>query len=370
MVTSSQITGPSGREPVAFWVGTYPGDGPGGEPDTGEGIWRVQLHGDGRLEGSLVARTPSPSFLALHPGGGRLYAAGETDAGTLTAFEVAPDGGLGRRQVISSGGGWPCHLLVDPAGRALYATSYATGALVVVPLAADGSFARAALDAGGPTATFGHTGSGPRADRQEGPHAHSTTIVGEHLLVADLGTDELRRLRVGDDGVPVEDGVANRFAPGTGPRHVATGPGGHLYVVGELTATLHVLRWDPATASATQVQVLDACASPVVSGTHLYPAHPVVAGDRVLVGVRGADVLAQFALHDGGARLEHLADVPVGGAWPRHHAVVPGTEGGPGWAVVAVQGSGLVTALPWDGAAVADVVGALGVPYPACVLPA
>lgn len=361
--------------PVRLWVGTYPADGPGGAVGTGEGIWLVELDpATGRLEGRLAAATPTPSFLATHPGGRWLYAAGEWDEGSLTAFEVHDDGTLTERHRLSSDGGWPCHLLVDPARRALWATNYETGSVVVVPLAPDGGFAPEAVEAGRPTATFGHQGSGPRADRQEGPHAHSSTLVdGGWLLVADLGTDELRRFRVADDGGLVEHGTAFRFAPGTGPRHLAVGPGGHLYVVGELTATLHVLAWDGASGTAHELQAVPACASPVVSGTHLYPAHPVVAGDGLLVGVRGADVVSRFALLDGGARVEHRADAPVGGAWPRHLALLPGdaSDGGAaGWVVVAVQNSGLVTSLPWDGEAVGDVTGSLPVPYPACVVPA
>src|SRR5690606_40186779 len=86
-----------------------------------------------------------------------------------------------------------------------------------------------------------HAGTGPVADRQEGPHAHFVAPFAHlgaaddgsgDVLVVDLGTDELRRH---DPGAP--DGTAPRvvatFPPGTGPRPLAALPSGPLVVVGE-----------------------------------------------------------------------------------------------------------------------------------------
>lgn len=354
------------RTPVArLWVGTYPAAGPEAPGDAGEGVWRLDVDlSTGRIDGGLAVRTPAPSFVVAGAGGRVLYAAGETADGTLSVLDVSPDGALTERHAVGSGGASPCHLLVHPRGRALYVSNYMSGTVAVLPLTPDGGLAPEVLAGGGPTQVLGHAGSGPRTDRQEGPHAHSSLLApgGQHLLVADLGTDELRRYRVADDGSLTDDGIAHRFPAGTGPRHAAVGPAGHLYVVGELTATVHVLAWDAAAGTAREVQVLPACAAPVASGTHRYPAHVVLDGDRLLVSVRGADVLAAFAVHDDG-RLEHLGDVPVGGGWPRHFDLVPG------WAVVAAQNAGQVTTLPWDGRALGDVAGRLDVPFPACVLP-
>ena len=381
-------------------MGTYPPDGPEGEPGRGEGIWRVLLDpATGALAGHLVTGSPAPSFLALSPDGATLYAVGETAPGTVTAFDVLPDGALALRGRVGSGGDSPCHVVVAPDGRTLYVSNYGSGSLAVLPLAADGGFSHEVERAGGPVQVLDGAGSGPRADRQEGPHAHFALLApgGRHVLVADLGADELRRYRVLDDGLLAADGVACRFAPGTGPRHLAVGPGDHLYVVGELTATLHVLAWDAATGTATELATVPACHSPVVSGTHQYPAHPVVVGDRLLVTVRGADVVAEHVLHDGGRRLAHVRDVPVGGAWPRHVAAVDvggepfagsgavGAHAGAGtvgtgprtWLVVAVQNGGRLTSLAHDHAGLTAAPhggqagpGALDVPFPACVLEA
>ena len=355
---------------VRLWVGTYPPDGPDGAPGSGEGIWRLDLDPvTGALTGAKAAPTPAPSFLAVSSDGRTVFAAGETSPGVLTRFTVTDDGGLVERERAASGGAGPCHIVLHPRERALYVSNYGSGSLGVVPLVRDDAGQRFV---GGLAQVFEHSGSGPVSDRQEGPHVHSAIVApgGQHLLVADLGTDEIRRYRIQDDGLLTEDGVAATLPTGTGPRHMALGPGGHLYLVGELSGTVHVLAWTDD-ARLEPLQVLPACDSPLASGSQLLPAHVLVAGGRVLVSVRGPDVVASFAVHDHGARLEHLADTPVGGGWPRHFAMADAagtaTEG---WLVTAVQNAGRVVALAWPSPAEAPAPGparTVQIPFPACV---
>ena len=341
---------------AALWIGTYPADGPDAPAGTGEGVWRAELT-DAGLTGHLAAATPAPSFLAVSADGRTLFAAGETSPGSVTRFAVAPDGALAQRERVASGGVHPCHLLLHPDERALYVANYSSGSLAVLQLepAEDGLRV-----AGGVAQVFEHSGRGPHAERQEGPHVHSTLLApgGRVLLAIDLGTDEVRRYLVGPDGRLTVDGVAARLPPGTGPRHGLV-LGEHLVVVGELSGTLHLLRWDPATASAHEVDVAPVC------GPHEGPslaAHVLEDGEDLLVSVRGPDVVARFGVRDG--RLVHRGDTPVG-AWPRHMALVGGRL------VVGAQGGGTVTAYPAS-ASPAGGVGAavLAVPTPACVVPA
>ncbi len=344
---------------TALWVGTYPAAGPGTSWGTGEGIWRVRLRSDGAtatLEGALAAVTPTPSFLALAPDGRHLHAVAEHPDGVLTTFAVDGDRLVEVARVPVAGDG-PCHVLVHPSGRALYVSCYVSGTLAVVRLD-DG------VPTGPPVQVLAGSGTGPRTDRQEGPHVHSALLVEDVLLVADLGTDELRRYAVRPDGTLEPDGVAHRFPPGTGPRHLAAGDG-VLHVVGELTGTVHVLAWDAGTRAATPVQVVTSSTSPPASGDRDHPAHVVRAGAHLVVGARGPDVLTRFDVAPDG-RLSRAEEVAVGGPCPRHHALVGGP--GEGWLVVAVQDGDLVTALPWTTAGVGPVAARLAVPRPSCVV--
>ncbi|MBD8059417.1 lactonase family protein [Cellulomonas sp. JH27-2] len=323
-----------------LWIGTYPAAGSGTPVGLGEGIWRVRLDDDGTLHDAVqVATTPSPSFVAAHPNGRVLYAVNEHTAGTVTAFAVADDGTLTQQAQTPSGGDDPCHVLLDADARTLLVANYSSGTLAAFPLAEDGALT-------GSSRVFAHTGSGPREDRQEGPHAHFVALdpAGEHVLVVDLGTDQIRRYRRTPDGL-AEDGIAASFPPGTGPRHVAFG-GGFAYVVGELDATLHVLSWKNAEGVALQT-------APLPAGL---PSHVTLDGDRLLVGARGADVIARFRVADDGM-VAPIAEDDLPGSWPRHHLVVGGRT------VVAEQIGGAVTVLAADG----SVVDRLPLPAAACI---
>ena len=104
---------------TTLWIGTYPPAGIGTPPGRGEGIFRVDLDlATGALgEPRLVLEVPAPSFVVRRPDGEVLYATDESDAGRVAAFRVHDDG-LEPLGTASSGGTYPCHLLLD--GDLLY----------------------------------------------------------------------------------------------------------------------------------------------------------------------------------------------------------------------------------------------------------
>ena len=362
---------------TSVWIGTFPGDGPGSEAGTGEGIWKVDIT-DGRLTGELAVRCPAPAFLASVGGGHTLFAVSEAMAGNIGCFEVTPSGGLIERQRVRSGGRWPCHITVHPSAKTVYVTNFHSGSLGVFTLE-EGYFAPEVMEAGGPVQGFDFpaAAAGPDKREQHGSRLHSSGLspCGEYLLVADLGTDELRRFRIGPDGLLGEPGVAYTHAPGTGPRHFTTGPGDHVYVVGELSETIDVLAWDRVAGIARHVRTIDIPRSG--RGEVSYPAHLVHVEGRLLVSVRGSDVLAEFTVSDDGSSVEYVGSIPAGGSTPRHFAVVRGgsslahgTRGSeePDWIVTAAQGSGEVTCLPWGADDSTLPISHLGIAYPTCVL--
>ena len=88
-------------------------------------------------------------------------------------------------------------------------------------------------------------------------------------------------------------------------------------------------------------------------------AHVERAGDRLLVGCRGADAVTGFTLAPDGSAC-HDATYPLPGRNPRHHRVVGD------WLVVALQQSHRVVALDRDG----TTRGSAPIPSPACIRPA
>jgi 6-phosphogluconolactonase (cycloisomerase 2 family) len=362
-----------------LWIGTYPPAGAGSPAGRGEGVWRARfdLAADSWWEARQVAELPAPSFLVAHPSGAVLYAVGETADGTVTALATdgveSAAGTLRTLGTVRSGGDDPCHLLLSSDARTLYVANYSSGTIGVLPLTPEGGWSPEVVAAGGPVQVFdaedsATSGLGPEAERQDGPHAHAIMVApgGRHLLATDLGTDELRRFRIRNDGLLDADGIAVRLPAGTGPRHLAGGPGGHVYVVGELDSSVHVVRWDPTSGATTLVQTVPACTAGPRTGSQggrALPSHVEVVDGTAVVSVRGADVLATFTVSPGGSRLDPLGERSSAGTWPRHFAHVGGTT------VIANQVSSTVVVVRGADGGSGGVVHRLELPSPACVVP-
>ncbi|MCB2177235.1 MAG: lactonase family protein [Actinomycetales bacterium] len=346
---------PNSPAPMRCWVGCYPAAGAGTPAGRGEGIWLVEWTSGG-ASARQVATAPAPSYLALSPDGTTLFAVGETSPGLVVRYVVQPDGGLVERERVTSGGADPCHLLVHPSGRSLYVSQYGSGSLAVLPL--EPGPAGGWRFAGGIGQVFEHSGRGSH-ERQAGPHVHSSVLLGDWLLALDLGTDELRRYRVASDGALTVEGLAGRLPHGTGPRHAAVTSDGDLLVVGELSAELYLLGWDPVQGVVAPLDRL--ALGGVQSLLSHVTVHAAASGDRAVVGVRGPDHLAVVDVVE---RRLVLRDRVATAGWPRHHAVV-----GDHLVVAGERAHRVVThAVAGEGVPGA-AAGALELPAPACVLP-
>jgi 6-phosphogluconolactonase (cycloisomerase 2 family) len=304
------------------------------------------------------ANLPSPSFACWHPTLPVLYAVSELDTGVVTTLAVDRDGRLAPVSSASTGGAQPCGVTTDPAGHALLIANYGSGSIAVFALDADGMPI-------GEARVVQHHGSGPVADRQDGPHVHQLvpTAAGT-VLASDLGTDRITEYRIDESqGLQVGEVDAIAMPAGSGPRHIALAAGGATgYVTGELDGTVTTIRrGDKRWAAADQV------ASSGRSGAQ--PSHLQLVGDDrwLLVANRGPDTLAVL---DVAAGLTVRDEVPTG-ATPRHFAVVGETV------LVACQDGGEVDVLTLDAAGgTLTRVGRLsepgpGLPWrqPSCVAP-
>lgn len=294
------------------FVGCYTGES-GGKGD-GIGLLRRDV-GTGTLTAlGVVARTPSPSFLAAHPQLPVLYAVNELAAGTVSAFSVAADGALSPLAIRETGGQFPCHLAVTPSGTHLLVANYGSGSVTVFPLEADGAPAeRCDL--------LQLRGSGPVADRQDGPHAHQVAPDPHtaDVLVSDLGADRVVRLRLDPVTGRLYDGHdAVAADPGTGPRHLVRSPDGAVLLVGELAAHLTWYRPGPPDGG---LRALGAVATSTAAQPVL-PSEIVMGRDGRFIQVanRGPDTVSTFAWDGETATL--VAEVSTGGQWPRHLALL------------------------------------------------
>ena len=156
----------------------------------GTGVHCLTYNADGALSPASSLDIPDPSYVAYDATRGVLTAVVEQEpAGRVASarFTVA-DGGSDVRDQTASGGSAPCHLALHPDGNTLFVANFVSGTVAVFPVDAEGRVSGAE-----PAQIIQHTGSGPRTDRQEGPHAHQTVVSpsGRWVLAVDLGTDSV-----------------------------------------------------------------------------------------------------------------------------------------------------------------------------------
>lgn len=356
-----------GRTADAYtvYVGTYTGA-------KSEGIYAFAFDPANGTVGTarLLAKTPSPSFLALHPNGQVLYAVNEVGewhgekGGGLSAFKIEADGGLTLLNHAPTAGGAPCHLTLDSQGRAVLVANYSGGSVISYRLEADGRI--------GSRASFiQHTGSSVNQRRQEAPHAHGIYLDARDRFayVPDLGLDEvvIYRFDAATGELKPNAPAGVKLPPGSGPRHFAWHPTKPLaWSLNELLSTVTALEVHPATGAltaGTTVSTLPAGFTGGNSTAEIF-AHP---GGRFLYASnRGHDSIAVFTVAENSGALSLVQNQPIGGKTPRSFALDPTGR----WLLAAAQGSDVVNVFRVDPAAgqLTTTPASVAVPVPVCLV--
>jgi len=367
--TKTRTEAAANSGPVRIYIGTYTNA-------KSKGVYAMDLDArTGSLTAPrLAAATPSPSFLALHPNKGFLYAVNEVDTfdgqktGSVTAFEIAGnDGSLRQLNQQPSGGAGPCHLEVDPTGHTVLVANYGAGSIESVPLNADGSMKA-------PSSQIQHQGSSVDRSRQEGPHAHCITVApgsagsNERVLVADLGLDKILLYRLGEDGKLSPNEPPSGSAPaGAGPRHIAFGRSGRfVYVNNEMGSSVTAYSYDPGSGAMTQLQTLStlpAGADKKGNSTAEIAVHP--SGKFCYVSNRGHNSVAVFKVDPQTGKLTAAGHTPTGGKTPRSFGIDPSGQ----FLLAANQDSDTVVVFRIDqGSGALTPTGTVAnVPTPVCV---
>jgi 6-phosphogluconolactonase len=321
--TPGQETEPVGELMVFF--GTYTGA-------KSKGIYVSRLNlGTGILsEPKLAAEIVSPSFLALSPDHSFLYAVNEVGSfagkksGAVSAFAI--DQRTGALKLLNqqpSGGGGPCHLIVDRSGKNVLVANYGGGSVSVFPLAANGSLGEA-------TAFVQHQGSSVNQQRQRAPHAHGIYVdAGNRFaFVPDLGTDRIfvYKFDAAKGTLAPGDPPFATLSPGSGPRHFAFHPNSrNAYVINELLCTITAFNYDPDRGRLEEIQTISTlpegqAVSPSISTAEI-EVHP--SGNFLYGSNRGHDTIALFAIDQERGTLRLVQHEPTRGKTPRNFAIDP-----------------------------------------------
>ncbi len=301
-----------------LFVGTYTGRG-------SEGLYAYEM--DPRTGALALAAVTSgitnPSFLALDAPRRRLFAVEERGPeGAVVAYRVDPASGeltLLNRQ--PSHGAAPCHLSVDRTGRCVLVANYGSGTACVLPVAEDGCLLEA-------SAVVRHEGSGPRRDRQEGPHAHSITLDPRErfALVADLGLDRVMvyRFDAAQGTLTPNDPPWVQVHPGAGPRHLAFHPSGrYAYLINELDSTLTAFAYDAEQGALSSLQTVPTLPAGYPGASTCADVHVTPSGRFVYGSNRGHDSLVIHAIDPATGRLTYVGHEPTRGRNPRNFALDP-----------------------------------------------
>ncbi len=274
----------------------------------------------------LMAATTSPSFLALAPNGRFLYAVNETDSfqgkpgGAVSAFSIdRTTGKLTFLNQVASKGAAPCHIVIDPTGKAALVANYNGGNFSSFPILADGKLGEAA-------SVMQDTGSGPNKTRQEGPHAHEMVIAGSLVLGADLGLDHIQLFHLDAPKATLTpaDPAFAATDPGFGPRHmVISGDKKFIYVLSEMKAQVATMSYDPVKGPGKVLATVSALPADFKGQNTAAEIMLDSKGKTLYSSNRGHNSIAVFSVDAKTGTLKLTANVPSGGKTPRYFTLDP-----------------------------------------------
>ena len=330
---------------------------------TGKGVLRATLDGkSGKISQPVVAaEAKSASYLALSADGKFLYSTAEGAEGAVAAYAVEGSS-LRALNSESSKGKGPTHLVVDAARKSVVVVNYGSGSTTCLPVKADGSLAPASV-------SVQHSGTGPNAQRQSGPHAHGVYLHPSNgrAYVTDLGTDDvfIYRFDPAKGSLEANRPKSGRVAAGAGPRHLAFHPGGkYAYVNNEmaLSVTVFSVERNGGLKELQTIPTLPQGAETKGASTAEIFVRPD--GKTLYVSNRGHDSIAVYSIAKDGklALVQHALGVP---ATPRGFGLTPDGR----WLVCAGQKSGTLNAykIGRDGT-LTDTKQAVEAPAAACVV--
>jgi 6-phosphogluconolactonase len=273
----------------------------------------------------LVAETPNPSWLTVHPGLRYLYAVNEAELkrepgkpNNISSFALdRASGKLTFLNRASAGGQGPCYVSVDRTGKTLLLANYGSGSVAALPIQTDGRLGEA-------TAFVQHKGATANA-RPRG-HCILASPNNRFVLAADLGLDQVfvYRFDAAKGTLTPNDPPFAKIASGTGPRHIAFHPNKKLvYVVSEMGNIVTAFQYADSTGTLTDLGTVSTLPKDFTAKSTSAEIGVDRAGKFLYTSNRGHDSIAQFAIDPKKGTLTPVEHVPTQGKTPRNFALDP-----------------------------------------------
>jgi 6-phosphogluconolactonase len=319
----------------------------------------------------LAAETTDPSFVAVHPDGKHLYAVNEVGdfngqkSGAISSFEIdRKTGKLKFLNQVSTHGAGPCFVSLDKTNRFVLVANYDGGSVTTFEIEPDGSLSLA-------KGFVQHSGSGTDKERQEGPHAHwiATSPDNRFALVADLGLDDVLVYKFDD----VQGKLTPNSPPyaqvkaGSGPRHLAFAPNGKFaYLVTEMASTVVAFSWNAEKGTLQTLQTLPMLPKDYNGVREAAEITVHSNGKFVYASNRGsANSIAAYKVDGAKGTLTPIGIYPSGGKIPRHFTIDPTGK----FLITANADSGNIVTLKIDEntGALSPTGKEVSVPSPVCI---
>jgi 6-phosphogluconolactonase len=314
------------RHDYFVYVGTYTG------PES-KGIYgyRFEEETGGLVPFGVAAEVVNPSFVVTDPTHRHLYAVTELTErgpnaykanGTISSFSIdSKTGSLTFLNKVSSGGGGPCHLVVDRYGKILFVANYGSGNVASFAIEPDGRI-------GAMTGMDQHSGSSVDPRRQQGPHAHAVVLSPDNrfLFVPDLGLDRILIYRVDEAKrtFTLNDPSFVSVKPGLGPRHLVFDyEAKFAYAVCEMGSSVVAFLYDRQSGKLTPIQTISTLPSDFSGQDNSAEIQLGLSGHFLYASNRGNDSIALFKVGAKTGLLSKIQIVPTQGKIPRNFVIDP-----------------------------------------------
>lgn len=278
-----------------------------------------------------VGGMESPSYLEINPNGKFLYSANRSTViddkqwGSISSYSIDQlSGRITHLNDQPSFGSESCHVSIDSKGRLVFVANYTTGNVSVFPIIPDGSL-------GTISESVQHTGSSIDKSRQEGPHAHCTTVSPDdkYLYATDLGIDKIKSYRIDYENnklipIPESDGLVKK---GAGPRHFTIHTNEkYAYVIEELSSSITFFDYNKEDGSLTERQRISTIPEGFNDINYCADIHISPSGKYLYGSNRGHNSLAIYSINQEDGMLSIVDYQSTFGEWPRNFLIDPNGE--------------------------------------------
>ncbi len=299
-----------------LFVGTYTQ-----ETSTGIYVYKMDTATGALSKICTSPKTNNPSYLAIHPNKKWFYAVNEENSGTISAFSFdSAQNKILLINSVASKGDYPCYVSISKTGRYVMAANYNSGSVAVFPIGSNGSLGQA-------SSVDQHTGSGPVAGRQDGPHAHMIIQAENNFVYStDLGIDKILIYTLDTiNGKIQTTGNDASTDPGAGPRHIAFHSNQQwAYVVCELNGTVEAFRVNNSTGALTRFQTVSTSPQGETRAAASADIHITPDGKYLYASNRGdINNIAMYAINQSTGKLTLLGHQTTHGRTPRNFVIDP-----------------------------------------------